>query len=275
MDFLFSLFNTLLLSFVELFYLLGVLIAVGMLLGIFERYSNRYLVRTFGPRGILVTAWIGTPIHEIGHLVQCFIWGHRVTKVKLLQLNSPNGVLGYVEHSYNLHSIYQQVGNFFIGLGPIFSGISSLILSMYFLVPQSYTAFQDQIQHHITVEEFDLSVLKTVAGAVLVIFKSLFTLENLINPLFWIYLIIAISISSHIALSKADIQGSVKGLLMIFAVLVLFNLIAGLFQIDSYRLIMKMAKYNAYVIAFSSIALLFSLITLVLSFLFYKIKSYL
>jgi len=275
MDFLFSLFNTLLLSFVELFYLLGVLIAVGMLLGIFERYSNRYLVRTFGPRGILVTAWIGTPIHEIGHLVQCFIWGHRVTKVKLLQLNSPNGVLGYVEHSYNLHSIYQQVGNFFIGLGPIFSGISSLILSMYFLVPQSYTAFQDQIQHHITVEEFDLSVLKTVAGAVLVIFKSLFTLENLINPLFWIYLIIAISISSHIALSKADIQGSAKGLLMIFAVLVLFNLIAGLFQIDSYRLIMKMAKYNAYVIAFSSIALLFSLITLVLSFLFYKIKSYL
>jgi len=274
MDFLFSFFNTLLLSFVELFYLLGILMAVGLLLGILERYSNRYLIRTFGPRGILVTAWIGTPIHEIGHLVQCFIWGHRVTKVKLLQLNSPNGVLGYVEHTYNRHSIYQQVGNFFIGLGPIFSGIGSLILSMYFLVPQSYIAFIDQIQHHITVDEFDLSVLKIVAEAVIVIFKSLFTIENLINPLFWIFLIIAISISSHIALSKADIQGSAKGLLMIFAVLVLFNILAGLFQMDSYRLVVNIAKYNVYMLAFSSITLFFSLITLVLSFLFYKIKYY-
>jgi len=274
MDFLFSFFNTLLLSFVELFYLLGILMAVGLLLGILERYSNRYLIRTFGPRGILVTAWIGTPIHEIGHLVQCFIWGHRVTKVKILQLNSPNGVLGYVEHTYNRHSIYQQVGNFFIGLGPIFSGIGSLILSMYFLVPQSYIAFIDQIQHHITVDEFDLSVLKIVAEAVIVIFKSLFTIENLINPLFWIFLIIAISISSHIALSKADIQGSAKGLLMIFAVLVLFNILAGLFQMDSYRLVVNIAKYNVYMLAFSSITLFFSLITLVLSFLFYKIKYY-
>lgn len=261
-----------LLSFVELFYLLGILMAVGLLLGILERYSNRYLVRTFGPRGILVTAWIGTPIHEIGHLIQCFIWGHRVTKVKLLQLNSPNGVLGYVEHTYNRHSIYQQVGNFFIGLGPIFSGIGSLILSMYFLVPQSYIAFLDQIQHHITVDKFDLSVLKIIAEAVIVIFKSLFTIENLINPLFWIFLIIAISISSHIALSKADIQGSAKGLLTIFVLLVLFNLIAGLFQMDSYRLVVKIAKYNVYVLAFSSFALFFSLITLVLSILFYKIK---
>lgn len=274
MDFLFSFFNTLLLSLVELFYLLGILMAVGLLLGILERYSNRYLVRTFGPRGILVTAWIGTPIHEIGHLVQCFIWGHRVTKVKLLQLNSPNGVLGYVEHSYNRHSIYQQVGNFFIGLGPIFSGIGSLILSMYFLVPQSYRAFINQIQHYFTNEEFDLSGLKRVAEAVYVIFKSLFTIENLINPLFWIFLLIAISISSHIALSKTDIKGSAKGLLMIFTVLVLFNLIAGLFQMDSYRLVVKITKYNVYVLAFSSIALLFSLITLVVSFLFYKIKSY-
>jgi len=273
MDFLFSIFNILLLSFLEVFYLLGVLMAVGLVLGILEKYSNSYLVQAFGPRGILVTAWIGTPIHEAGHLIQCFIWGHRVTKVKLLQLDSPNGVLGYVEHSYNRNSIYQQVGNFFIGMGPIFSGIGSLILIMYLLVPQSFTTFQDQIQQYITVERLDLTVLKTIAGAVFVICKSLFTLVNLINPQFWIFLLIAISISSHIALSKADIKGSAKGLLMIFAMLVLFNLITGFLHLESYQLIMKMAEYNAYVLAFSSISLLFSFITLVLSFIFYKIRS--
>lgn len=274
MDILLSFINILMVSLVELFYLFGVIMAVGLILGVFERYSNTYLVRAFGSRGVLVTAWIGTPIHEIGHLIQCFIWGHRVTKVKLLQLRSPDGVLGYVEHQYNRNSIYQQVGNFFIGIGPIFSGIGSLVLGMYLLVPQSYSAFQAQIQQHITMEKLDINVLKTVSSAGFAISKSLFTFENLINPLFWIFLVVAISISSHIALSKADIHGSAKGLLMIFFVLVLFNVIAGLLNWDSYQMIVKIAEYNIYVLAFSSIALLFSFMTLVFSLLFYKIKSH-
>lgn len=150
MNILSSLINTILLSFVELLYLLGVIIAVGFLLGFLERYSNTFLAKAFGPRGVLLTAWIGTPIHEIGHLIQCFLWGHRVTRVKLLQLNSSNGVLGFVEHQYNPNSIYQQVGNFFIGIGPIFSGISSLILGMYLFLPQSYATFKAQIQQHVS-----------------------------------------------------------------------------------------------------------------------------
>lgn len=247
--------------------------AVGLLLGILERYSNSFLIRTFGPRGVLVTAWIGTPIHEMGHLIQCFIWGHRVTKVKLLQLNSSNGILGFVEHQYNRNSIYQQVGNFFIGLGPIFSGIGSLVLGMYLCVPQSFKTFQEQLHQHGSLEELNFNVLKSVGGSIFAICKSLFTFENFINPLFWIFLAISISISSHIALSKADIQGSSKGLMMIFIILVLFNLTAGFLHFDSYRFIVKLAEYNGYVLAFSSIALLFSVLTLALSFIFYQVKK--
>ncbi len=273
MNFLLSFFNTLLLSCVELLYLLAVIMIIGLILGVMERYSNSYLGRAFGPKAIIATAWIGTPIHEIGHLIQCFIWGHRVTRFKLLQFNNRNGVLGFVEHQYNPGSMYQQVGNFFIGIGPIFSGIGSLILSMYFLVPHSYTAFQSEIHQHMTIDQLDITILKTVAVSVLVICESLFTLENFINPQFWLFLIIAISISSHIALSKADIQGAAKGLVMIFFVLLLFNLVSGMLQLDSYRIIVKLASYNAYVLAFSSITLLFSFITLIVSFLLFKIKE--
>jgi hypothetical protein len=272
MNILESFLNTLIISFLELLYLFGIMIAVGLLLGVLERYSNTFLVRAFGPRGVLATAWIGTPIHEIGHLLQCFIWGHRVTKIKLLQLNSPDGVLGYVAHQYNPNSMYQQAGNFFIGLGPIFSGIGSLIFGMYLFVPQSFTTFTNYINQQVSLEKLDVNILKTAGGALLAISKSLFTIENLINPLFWIFLIIAISISSHIALSKSDIQGAAKGLLMIFFVLVLFNIAAGTFGYDSYHMILKLAEYNTYVLAFSSIAILFSFITLVISFLIYKIK---
>jgi hypothetical protein len=273
MNILISFINTILVSFLELFYLLGVIIAIGFLLGLIEKYSNTFLVRAFGTRGILLTAWLGTPIHEIGHMLMCFLWGHKVTRVKLLQLNSSDGILGYVEHHYNPNSIYQQVGNFFIGLGPIFSGIGSLILGMYLLVPQSYAAFKIQIHQHVSLEQLDINVLKTIGGAVIAISKSLFTFHNLISPTFWIFLVLAISISSHIALSKADIRGSVKGLVMIFFLLVLFNVVAGFLKMDSYQIIVRLAEYNAYVLAFSSIAVLFSLVTLGISFLLYKFRN--
>lgn len=219
----------------------------------------------------MLTAWIGTPIHEIGHLIQCFIWGHRVTRIKLLQLNSPSGVLGFVEHQYNRNSWYQQAGNFFIGLGPIFSGIGSIILSMYFLVPETYHAFVNEIHRHVTIGNLEFTFVKIITGAVLIICKTLFTVDNLINPLFWIFLIIAICISSHIALSRADIEGAAKGLITIYFLLLLFNLIAAVFQMNSYGLIVKISQMNAFVLAFSSVALFFSLLTLLISILVYSI----
>ncbi|WP_205178312.1 hypothetical protein [Neobacillus cucumis] len=273
MNFFIAFFQTLLVSFIEMLYLVGGMIVVGFILGALERLSNSYLTRAFGPKGVMVTAWIGTPIHEIGHLIQCFIWGHRVSRVRLLQLNHPSGILGFVEHHYNPNSMYQQVGNFFIGLGPIFSGIGSLILGMYFLVPQSFLAFKTEVEQHIQFQQLDLTLLKTFWESISIICKSLFTIENLINPLFWLFLIMAFSISSHIALSKADIKGSARGLSTIFIVLVLLNIISRLLNWDTYDLIVKLAGYNTYVLAFSSIAILFSFITLLISILLFIIKG--
>ncbi len=260
-------------SFLEMLYLVGVFIFLGLLLGILERYSNRFLMQTFGPIGVLATAWIGTPIHELGHFIQCFIWGHRVTRVKFLQLHSPNGVLGYVEHQYNPNSLYQQIGNFFIGLGPIISGIGSLIFGMYILLPDSYERFKAFIQQSVSFDILDLQSLLTIGASVFAISESLFTFENLINPLFWIYLFISISISSHIALSKADIAGSGKGLIAIFLFLILFNIAAGILGFNSYNMIVKLTEYNAYILAFSSIAILFSTLTFFGSYILFTIKK--
>lgn len=106
-----------------------------------------------------------------------------------------------------------------------------------------------------------------------VLLKSLFTISNVLNPSFWLFLFIAICISAHIALSKPDIKGSIDGVIVMFIVLFLFNIIAGLFQYDSNQLIGKVMKYNMYLIAFSSVALLFSCISTLVSFGFYKIRG--
>ncbi|MGG1397881.1 hypothetical protein ABE288_08645 [Bacillus salipaludis] len=223
---------------------------------------------------MLWTAWIGTPIHELGHLIMCFLWGHKVSRVKFLQFNSPDGVLGYVEHYYNRNSTYQQIGNFFIGLGPIFSGIGSLLLGMYLLLPQSFDAVRSEIHLHVSFETMDVNVLKAVGASVIAIIKSIFTPENLINPLFWIFLLLAVCISAHIGLSKADIQNSGKGLLMIFFVLLLFNVVAGIIQVDTLKIVSRISEYNAYVLTFSSISVFLSFLTFLLSFVLYRFFIY-
>ena len=273
MSVLSSILNSMLLSFIELFSLLGVIILVGLVIGILERYSNAYLFRAFGTRGLLLTAWIGTPIHEIGHLIQCFIWGHRVTKVKLLQWNQGDGVLGFVEHQYNRNSIYQRIGNFFIGIGPIFSGIGSLMLGLYLLLPESYESIATYIHQQVTLEELTIGDLKIIGETILALCKSIFTLHNLLNPFFWIFLVVAICISSHTALSKEDIHGSANGLLTMFILLFLINIAAGVLGFDSYPFIQTLAGYNAYILAFASIAVLFSVITMVLSFILYRVTK--
>ncbi|MED3563530.1 hypothetical protein, partial [Bacillus xiapuensis] len=244
------------------------------ILGILEKYTNKLLIRTFGPRGVLWTAWIGTPIHELGHLIMCFLWGHKVSRVKFLQFNHPEGILGYVEHFYNRNSIYQQIGNFFIGLGPIFSGVGSLLLGMYLLLPQSFYTLKSEIHFHVSFQKMDVNLLKTLGDSSIAIIKSIFIPENLINPLFWIFLILAFCISAHIGLSKADIQNSTKGLLMIFFVLVLLNAAAGILQVNTLKIVRRIAEYNAYVLAFSSIAVFLSLITFLISFTFERIFRY-
>jgi hypothetical protein len=268
-----SFINLVITSFFQLLSLVGVLIAVGFMLGILERYVHTYLTRAFGQRGVLLTAWIGTPIHEIGHLLMCFIWGHRVTKVKLLQIKHTNGVLGYVEHQYNQTSMYQQIGLFFIGLGPIFSGIGSLVLGMYFMLPNMFGKLTHYIFNEIEISFDGTTVLGVVAETLSFLFENLFTVDNLINPMFWLYIVLSICISSHIALSRADIEGASRGLIALFIALLLFNFVARFLGIDSQQLIAKITSYNLYVLAFSSIALLFSLVTLLFSYLIYRWRN--
>jgi hypothetical protein len=263
-----SFLNLLFTSFFQLLSLVGVLITVGFIMGILETYANTFLTKALGRKGVLFTAWIGTPIHEIGHLLMCFIWGHRVTKVKLLQLNPTNGVLGFVEHQYNHGSMYQQIGLFFIGLGPIFSGIGSLILGMYFMLPDTYVALTEYIFHELT---FDgTPIVGVLVKTLSIILESFFTVDNLLNPLFWLYIVVAICISSHIALSRADIEGASRGLIALFITLIIFNVVASFLGIDTQQTIAEIAQYNLYVSAFSCIALLFSLITLLCSYLLYR-----
>ena len=306
MEFVNSIFQILLTSVIQLFSLIGIIIVIGFLLGYLESLTRMYWSRAFGRKGFLLTAWIGVPIHELGHAIMCVLFRHKIVATQFFPTDTSQGALGYVQHQYNQKSVYQRIGNFFIGIGPIISGITALILLMRYFVPDSYFLFHTTLEKTIATTSINIEMVQNMLLSTFVLLKSLFTISNVLNPSFWLFLFIAICISAHIALSKPaikesidgvtvmfivlflfiaicisahialskpDIKGSIDGVIVMFIVLFLFNIIAGLFQYDSNQLIGKVMKYNMYLIAFSSVALLFSCISTLVSFGFYKIRG--
>ncbi|WP_459500800.1 hypothetical protein [Bacillus sp. C1] len=273
MELAYSLFHIFITSLIQLFSLIGIMIVIGFILGYLESLTRTYWMRAFGRKGFLLSAWIGVPIHELGHAVMCILFRHQITGVQLFPTHTTDGYLGYVRHQYNQRSIYQRIGNFFIGIAPIFSGMATLLFLMYYFVPQSYSVFIHALETNTQTASINIDMVQNILLSSLLILKSLFTISNLSTPSFWIFLFIAICISAHIALSKPDIEGSVDGIITIFIFLFLFNIVARLFHYDSNVLIGNMVKYNMYVLTFSSIAILFSCIAVCISFIFYKMKT--
>ena len=96
--------------------LFGIMMIMGCLMAQIEKWNNRYIQKAFGWGGIILTGCIGTILHELSHLIMCLIFRHKVKQVKLFRpiQSKKDGVLGYVNHSFNPSSTYQKVGNFFI-----------------------------------------------------------------------------------------------------------------------------------------------------------------
>lgn len=258
------------LSLFETFCVTGSLILIGFILGILENRTNFYVQSVFGWKGIMLTAWIGTPVHELGHLLMCYLFKHQVVEFKLFDGKAKNGVLGYVNHRWNPKSPYQSMGNFFIGMGPILSGTAALILGMYFFLPESVVAFSNYLT--LNPKEPNQYIVTEIFALTIELFKSIFSLENLGSASFWIYFALAIGISSHIALSKEDLKGAWKGLVTIFTFIFLGNLVALILNADIYSFFTGIFALNVYLLAFSMISVIFSLIRLILSVFAYHLR---
>ncbi|WP_315906117.1 hypothetical protein [Priestia koreensis] len=267
-----TLWNLFLTSGLQLLSLLGVIIGVGFLLGFLQNYSRSFIASAFGNRGFLLTAWIGTPIHEFGHAVMCIVFRHDITDVQWFPKRSTDGHLGYVSHQYNPHSLYQRVGNFFIGVAPVLIGIAVLVGGLYLLVPPSYDTLIHYVQTDVKAEGFTVAMFQKALLAGVVLLKSLWSMDYLISVKFWLFLFLAICISTHIALSTADIKGATDGVIAIFILLIMLNAISIWTPLQANKVIDVLISYNAYVLAFSSIALLFSVLTCVISFSISRVR---
>jgi hypothetical protein len=87
-----------------------------------ERTSGRVIAHYLGWKGVLLTGWIGVPVHELSHLFAARLFGHRIIAWKLFDPDPASGTLGYVRHAYSRRSLWQILGTFFVGIAPLIVG---------------------------------------------------------------------------------------------------------------------------------------------------------
>ena len=241
---------------IQLLGVFGIFFFLGFLLSLFQTWTHANYMRAFGWKGILWTAWIGTPFHELGHYFFAKLFRHKIEEVALFEPNAETGGLGHVEHSYKKSSIYQTLGNFFIGAAPMIFGVGILTLLMYFILPNGTDIISMLLEAR--------SSLTTLMQTIPDVFLMIFAKEHLTSWYFWLFLYISFAISAHIAPSKYDRKGMWSGFFWIFIILLLVNTTAILLKTDITAYVLRSAQYLN---VFTAIAL-YALVMSILHYLF-------
>lgn len=229
----------------------GSIVVFGLLIYII----NRLFYANFGAHGRAVcyaTGFIGTPVHELSHAAMCLLFGHRITEIRLFRI-SDDGTLGYVSHTYNRRNVYQQIGNFFIGVAPILC-ISAILYGFAYLLLPSFTATVSETSASLSASSIWASVEAFFMGAA--------------SWQWWVFVLVGMLLALHMNLSVADIKGAWSGLIVLLVVVITVDAILGYVAVpalDAFTSFMLSAA--SYMICFFSIALMTSLIALAISFI--------
>lgn len=244
---------------IQLISLFGIFFVFGFLLSKIQAAVLRNYLRSVGWRGLLWTAWLGTPVHEYSHALMAVIFRHKIDQIVLFSPDVSTGELGHVSHSYNPKSFYQSLGNFFIGLAPLIIGPIILVVLLYILVPQGKEVFAQLVGSENSLAAF-INGIKNFLS-------SLFSWANLTNYRFWIFLYLSFCIASHLAPSTSDQKSMWRGWLVIVIYLFIFNLLARLFSRDITNYIIDFSNFFSGLIAVYIYVLAILLIHFLLSFL--------
>ncbi len=238
-----------------LFYTLGAIVICGLV----AHFSSRaFAYLTGGGRLVYLTSVIGTPIHELGHAAMCLLFAHKVTEIKLLQSpKKSHGTLGYVSHSYSRKNPWARLGNLFIGVGPIFSGLAVIVLALLLCFPaqwESYLAATGTLDA--------ASPFSELVGAA---FSLLWSIPSAFSASPWraaIGLVIILFVAQHITLSTSDIKGALSAFPLYLLLLLLFTLPTMLLGVDAI-LLEGLFAFHFKMLSFFILTISFSLLWLI------------
>jgi len=211
---------------------IGVFLVPGLVLALIMNYESRFVVRrallTMGDRWYLgLFGWLGTIVHELGHVIFCLIFRHKIISMKLFDPDLETGILGRVEQTYNSKSVYQLVGNFFIGLGPILLGTAIICLLSYLLLGINPFKLADNFNmgsSYMPSWDALMQIFQILWTSSTILVYKLFSWHNLSGWQLYVFIYLAFAIGSSITLSPSDIKASLKGFSVILILIFIFNL---------------------------------------------------
>lgn len=249
-----------LLSFLyQMLFSVGLIVCFGFLIS----FCRRTFVNMTGQAGcriLLVSGAVGTPVHELSHAAMCLLFGHRIEEINLYQPRSDDGTLGYVNHSFNPKNLYHQIGNFFIGIAPILCGSGVLFLLMLLMAPNAYDrvclSFEAIPNMSTSLASWD--TYRGFFGLMWSVVTSVFHYTNMDSAWWWIFIVLAIMISSHMELSTADIRGGLIGLGFLAGLILVVDLIVGLISQAALDAVTNaVTSFSLYIVGFLSISVIF------------------
>lgn len=211
--------------------------------------------------------WLTAPgviVHELGHASFCLVFGHRIVAISLFNPRG-DGTLGYVKHSYNRRSLYQNLGNFFIGSGPLWFGSAMVVLlTQVLLEPALLSPLARLVPPTGGGWSWErlLSLLAALPQPLAELAHALFPrlLHGDWQLILFVYL--AFSIGSHVTLSPADLRGTLPGLLLLLAGILFFNLLLIMLSVSGESLLVPLYALISPVLVVLALILLLNLLFL-------------
>ncbi len=209
-------------------YTLGAIVICGLVISLCRHLFVRLMGNGAGRVAVSVTSLIGTPVHELGHAIMCLLFGHRITEMVLWQPRSRDGTLGYVTHAYNPRNPYHILGNLFIGIGPILSGLGVLTLTLRLCFPSALAGYLATARAAVASGDTGLRLFWEGLRMFSDMVREAMTDGGV--PLWTriLGILVLLSVALHIELSPADIKGALKAIPLYLLLALLTTVVCGL-----------------------------------------------
>ncbi len=247
---------------------LGAILVCGLAAWLAERLFL-VLVGSGSSWVVYASSVIGTPIHELGHALMCLLFAHKITEVHLLlPPGHPSGTLGYVSHSYHPKNLWARLGNLFISIGPIFSGLGVMILMLFLCFPAQWNLYVTA-SSALSMGESSLGEVWNGVISLLLSMPSAFAQEN-----WWLALIgiiVILSVSQHVTLSGADLKCALSGMPVYLILVLLFAGVTFAFGVRE-TILQGLWMGNLWILSLFSVAIAFSCIWIALGLLVFLVR---
>ena len=232
---------------------LGVMVLFGWALDRMEYVIMQRMFRTIGLNAVLITAAVGTPLHEIAHFLGCKLFGFEVYEVVLLRpvAFKTDGILGYVSYAQPASGWWASLGAFVTGIAPMLLGSIFIILIVWLVTPELFKAVKKSIDEKMNSK---VPLLQCWWAAFTGFWKCFFKLRKwaLLRGIICLYLVI--STAMHMTISTQDFNNATQGFGIVAALYLIFTLITAAIGTDYKKRALRIGGFIAMVLSIGLIA---------------------